>query len=83
MEQVKVPASVLSQYCVDVSSHNFFRLPDGTPEPFWAALKQRCGDHVRKQKIPRTMSWPLFAFFIGVAVLQVTPTSLEESFDEQ
>jgi hypothetical protein len=68
---VKVPSSVLSQRCLDMSQRNFFRLADGSTEPFWAALKQRCGDHVRRHKIPRTMSWPLFSVFLLIAAAQV------------
>lgn len=38
-----MPEEVLSKYCVDTKKANFFYLPDGTPEPFWQALKERCG----------------------------------------
>lgn len=66
---------MLLQRCVDVSQMNFFRLADGSTEPFWAALKQRCGDHVRQHKIPRTMSWRLFSVFVLIAAAQVRPSS--------
>jgi hypothetical protein len=56
---------------VDTSRKNFFRLSDGSTEPFWAALKQRCGDHMRRHKTPHTMSTPLFAFYLLVAAVQV------------
>jgi hypothetical protein len=68
---VHVPASVLSKYCIDIRTRNFFRLSDGSVEPFWAALKARCGEHMRKHNISSNMSYGLSALFLLIAAMQV------------
>lgn len=72
--QVAVSADVLSTHCIDSTTRGFFRLSHegkSKPDPFWAALCSRCGEHMKQQGIRRTMSWPLFTVFLGVAAMQV------------
>jgi hypothetical protein len=42
--QVHVPKSVLAERVVDPKKAGYFFLPDGTEDPFWKALRQRCGE---------------------------------------
>lgn len=74
LSQVAVSPEVLSTHCIDTTTRGFFRLSQEgktKPDPFWAALCSRCGEHMKQQGIRRTMSWPLFTVFLGVAAMQV------------
>lgn len=65
-----VSPEVLAEKCTDISKGNWFYLPDGTPDPFWAALKERCGRYMRENKVDRTMKWSTFLLHVFLLLIQ-------------
>lgn len=70
MKEVPVGAEVLKEKCTDISQGNWFYLPDGTPDPFWQALKERCGKYMREHKETRDMKWSTFLLHVFLLAIQ-------------
>jgi linoleoyl-CoA desaturase len=70
MKPVEVPPEVLAQRCEDRSNGNWFRLPDGSPDPLWEALRERCGKYMQEKNIDRTMSWGCYSFHVFLLAIQ-------------
>jgi linoleoyl-CoA desaturase len=67
---VAVPEALLKERCQDRSNGNWFFLPDGTRDPFWEALRERCGKYVKEHKVPRTIGWGTLAFSVFLLLAQ-------------
>jgi hypothetical protein len=44
---VEVSPEVLASRVTDVSQRGWFKRPDGTMDPLWLALKERCGKKLK------------------------------------
>lgn len=63
-------AEVLKERCTDITQGNWFYLPDGTPDPFWKALKERCGAYMKEHNVSRDMKWSTFLFDVFLLAIQ-------------
>ncbi len=61
---------MLKEKCTDISQGNWFYQADGTPDPFWAALKERCGAYMKENNVERTMKWSTFLFHVFLLMIQ-------------
>jgi hypothetical protein len=52
VNQVKLPPNVLASRVTDVSERGWFYLPDGRMDPFWLAVKERCGKKLKVSRLP-------------------------------
>lgn len=65
-----VSPEVLKEKCTDITQGNWFFLPDGTVDPFWAALKERCGKYMREHNESRDMKWSTFLLHVFLLAIQ-------------
>lgn len=66
-----LPASLLSKYVVDTSYNKWFYRSDGEYDPFWKTLKEKCGKHVKDNKISRTADLQVLAFLLVMGPIQL------------
>jgi len=65
-----VAPEVLKEKCTDITQGNWFYLPDGTPDPFWTALKERCGAYMKEHNESRDMKWSTFLLHVFLLAIQ-------------
>jgi fatty acid desaturase len=61
---------VLKKYVMDTSEANFFILPDGSYDPFWEAIRNRCKKvYEEDPSLTRTSGWGTYLFHMALLLV--------------
>lgn len=70
MTPVEVPPEVLKKYVMDTSEANYFILPDGSYDPFWEAIRNRCKKvYEDDPSLTRTSGWGIYLFHMALLLV--------------